>query len=82
MRRRDFLRIMGAAAGWPSAAAAQQDASRHVPIVGFTGFATLEADAPALQHFRKGLADLGYIEGRNIIIDARSTGGDIAGGSR
>jgi len=70
----------GAAAAWPPAALAEQDASRHVPTVGFMGFATAEADAEALQHFRKGLNDLGYVEGRTIVIDARSANGDVARG--
>ena len=71
---------MGLAAAWPPGALAQQDASRHVPTVGFMGFATAEADAPALQHFRKGLSDLGYVDGRTIFIDARSANGDVARG--
>ncbi|MCG2627197.1 ABC transporter substrate-binding protein [Bradyrhizobium sp. WYCCWR 13023] len=71
---------MGMAAAWPPAALAQQDSSRHMPTVGFMGFATAEADAPALQHFRKGLSDLGYVEGRTIYIDARSANGDVARG--
>jgi ABC-type uncharacterized transport system substrate-binding protein len=80
MRRRDFLGIVGAAAAWPQVALAQQNASRRVPIVGFVGFATPEVDNPALQLFRKALADLGYVEGRNILVDARSTGGDVGRG--
>jgi putative ABC transport system substrate-binding protein len=48
--------------------------------VGFVGFATPAIDDAALQSFRKGLADLGYVEGRSIIVDARSAGGDVARG--
>ena len=68
------------AAAWPPAALAQQDASRHVPTVGFMGFATAEADEPAMQHFRKALHDLGYVEGRTIFVDARSANGDVKRG--
>src|SRR3954452_18983631 len=79
MRRRDFLGILGAAA-WPHVALAQQDGSRRVPIVGFVGFATPGIDDATLQPFRKALADLGYVEGRSIIVDARSAHGDAARG--
>jgi putative tryptophan/tyrosine transport system substrate-binding protein len=59
---------------------AQQDAARRIPIVGFVGFATAEVDNATLEPFRKELANLGYIEGRNIVVDARSTGGDVTRG--
>lgn len=75
MRRREFLGILGVAA-CPKAVLAQQ----RIPIVGFVGFATSEVDAATLVPFRKAMADLGYIEGRTVIIDAQSTGGDIGRG--
>jgi putative ABC transport system substrate-binding protein len=77
MRRRELLGILGMAALSPQPAFAQQ---QRVPIVGFVGFATPEADNAQLAQFRKAMADFGYLEGRNVIIDARSTGGDIAQG--
>jgi putative ABC transport system substrate-binding protein len=64
-------------AAWQNAALAQQ---QRIPIVGFVGFATSEVDAATLVPFRKAMADLGYIEGRSVIIDAQSTGGDIGRG--
>ena len=77
MRRREFLAILGAAAVSSKAAFAQQ---QRIPIVGFVGFATPKVDAATLVPFRKAIADLGYVEGRSIIIDAQSTGGDIGRG--
>src|SRR6478609_4586893 len=77
IRRREFLCILGAAATSPRVAFAQQ---QRIPIVGFVGFATPEVDAATLVPFRKAIADLGYVEGRSIIIDAQSTGGDIGRG--
>ena len=77
MRRREFLGILGMAAASPHAAFAQQ---QRIPIVGFVGFATPEVDNATLAPFRKAMADLGYAEGRSIIIEARSTGGDVARG--
>jgi putative tryptophan/tyrosine transport system substrate-binding protein len=76
MRRRQFLGIFGTLAAIPHAVFAQQ----HIPIVGFVGFATPEVDNATLAPFRKAMADLGYVEARNIIIDARSTGGDVERG--
>lgn len=76
MRRREFLGILGAAA-WPTAAPAQP---QRIPVIGFVGFATSEVDAATLVPFRKAMADLGYVEGRSVIIDAQSTGGDIGRG--
>ena len=81
MKRRAFLGIFGAVAAWPLAARGQQEArARRVPIVGFVGFATAEVDNLTLAPFRKALADLGYVEGRSIILEARSTNGDVARG--
>jgi len=77
MKRREFLSILGLIASSPCAAVAQQ---QRIPIVGFVGFATSEVDVAMLAPFRKAMIDLGYVEGRNIVIDARSTGGDITRG--
>jgi putative ABC transport system substrate-binding protein len=77
MRRREFLGVLGAAAVSAKAAFAQQP---RIPIVGFVGFATPEVDAATLVPFRKAMAELGYVDGRSIIIDAQSTGGDVGRG--
>jgi putative ABC transport system substrate-binding protein len=72
MKRRDLLGILGAALVWPLAAEAQQ--AGRIYRVGFLW------DSPAvwplaLEAFRQGLHDLGWIEGRNIAIDYRWTEG-------
>jgi putative tryptophan/tyrosine transport system substrate-binding protein len=77
MKRREFLGILGTAAAWPRAALAQQ---QRIPIVGFVGFATPEVDNATLAPFRTAMADLGYVEGRSIMIEAHSTGGDVTRG--
>jgi putative tryptophan/tyrosine transport system substrate-binding protein len=77
MKRRDFLGLLGMMTASPTVAFAEQ---QHIPIIGFVGFATPEVDNATLVPFRKAMADLGYVEGRSIIIDARSTGGDVARG--
>jgi ABC-type uncharacterized transport system substrate-binding protein len=67
MRRREFITLLGgAAAAWPVAARAQPT----MPKVGWLSFASPES-SPALPHFQQGLAELGYIEGRNLIIEYR-----------
>jgi putative ABC transport system substrate-binding protein len=77
MRRREFLSILGVAAAKPDAVFAQQ---QRIPIVGFVGFASPEVDAAAITPFRRAMANLGYVEGRTIIIDAQSSGGDVSRG--
>src|SRR3954466_13299214 len=76
MKRRDFLGMLSAAAAWPGAVSAQQ----RIPVVGFLGFASPALAAAIYQPFRKALADLGYVEGRSIIVEIRSAEGDVARG--
>ena len=79
MKRRDFLGLLGAAA-WPEVARAQQNGPHHIPTVGFLGFASAAIDATIQQPFRKALADLGYVEGRSIIVEKRNANGEVARG--
>jgi len=55
----------------PFTSEAQQPAK--IPRVGFLGHKAPTPTVPSLplQAFRQGLADLGYVEGRDIIIEAR-----------
>jgi putative ABC transport system substrate-binding protein len=64
MRRRDFIMLTGAAAAWPLAAQGQSDRVRRI---GLMGSLPLEPIA----RFRKKLGELGYIEGKNLIIEFR-----------
>jgi putative ABC transport system substrate-binding protein len=68
LRRREAIAALGGAAAWPIAARAQQ---RAMPVIGYLSSRTVEADASMLVSFRRGLADLGYSEGRNVAIDYR-----------
>ena len=71
MRRRDFITLFGgAAAAWPMAAQAQQ--ARRIPRVGVLWHATrAEEEKGPLIWFRRGLNDMGYVEGENIIVEYR-----------
>ena len=71
MRRRAFIWLLGgAAATWPLAARAQQ-LSPDRPIVGVLAPQSQAASARNVEAFRKGLRDLGYVEGRNITLEIR-----------
>jgi putative tryptophan/tyrosine transport system substrate-binding protein len=70
MRRRDFIKgFVGSAAAWPLAARAQQPA--RVARIGILGLASADGAAPYVNAVRSGLRDLGYIEGKNLIIEYR-----------
>src|SRR6516225_3429033 len=69
MNRRTIITLLGGAAAWPLAARAQPAAK--IFRIGYVG--TLAADSlPKLpEAFRAGLRDLGYEEGRDIVIEFR-----------
>jgi putative ABC transport system substrate-binding protein len=69
MRRREFITLLsGAAAAWPLVARAQQ--AGKIYRIGFL-WDSPDAFLDALEAFRQGLRDLGYVEGRNIVIEYR-----------
>jgi ABC-type uncharacterized transport system substrate-binding protein len=70
MTRRDLITLLGGAvAAWPLAARAQQSA--RVARIGFLGLAPASAFATRVDALRVGLRDLGYSEGKNIVIEFR-----------
>ena len=66
MRRREFIAGLGGAAAWPLAARAQQAA---VPVVGYLGDGTLATRGERVAALLLGLADTGYIEGQNVVVE-------------
>src|SRR5260370_22043588 len=75
MDRRTFLAGTGAVLlAAPLAAEAQQAAK--VPRIGFLALSRA-ANPHVHEVFRQGLRDLGYVEGRNVVIEYRDAGGKV-----
>jgi putative ABC transport system substrate-binding protein len=75
-KRREFMTLLGGAAAWPLAAAAQQrERARRVGVL-----IHLSENQPAGQRyvavFRQGLKQLGWTDGTNVRIDVRWIAGD------
>jgi len=70
MRRREFIALLsGAAASSPLTVQAQQPAG--IRSIGFLSSGSVEAYTQLLAAYRKGLAEAGYVEGRNVAIEYR-----------
>ena len=70
MKRREVITLLGgAAAAWPLSARTQQTA---MPMVGFEGYKS-PSPTPRVRPPR-GLNEIGYVEGRNFVIEYRWAG--------
>ena len=73
MRRREFIGLVGGAAAWPLAAAAQApDRIARIGILVPGGSAVKQV----AEAFREGLRDLGWVEGKNVLIEERFGDGE------
>src|SRR4051794_19384082 len=69
MHRREFITLIGGAAAWPLAAHAQRPT---MPIIGMLSIGTPEGATPENDAaFERGLAERGYVIGRNVTIERR-----------
>jgi len=68
MKRREFLSAIVSATAWPLAARAQKPT---MPVVGILITTSAEEVAHLIAAFQRGLAEVGYVEGKNITIEYR-----------
>src|SRR5438876_11735927 len=70
MRRREFIAVLSGAVAWPFAASAQA-----TPVIGYLNGASAAEFPHRLEAFRKGLAESGFTEGRNLGMEYRYADG-------
>jgi putative ABC transport system substrate-binding protein len=69
LRRRDFITLLGgAAAAWPLAARAQQPG---IPVIGVLYGVSAAEWADHMAAVRRGLAETGFVDGRNVVMEYR-----------
>jgi putative ABC transport system substrate-binding protein len=69
MRRRKFIGLVGVATtAWPFSVGAQQ---RSLPVVGWLNAGGFGASTPYVAAFRRGLGEMGYVEGQNVAVEYR-----------
>jgi putative tryptophan/tyrosine transport system substrate-binding protein len=75
MRRRNFIKgIVGSAVAWPLVARAQQPA---IPVIGYLYAGSPESSTSFVAAFRRGLSEIGYIEGQNVAIEYRWANNEV-----
>jgi putative tryptophan/tyrosine transport system substrate-binding protein len=75
VKRREFIKLLGGAVAWPTAASAQ---ASTLPVIGFLDPTSLDKYALFVEAFRKGLREVGLIEGHNVEIEFRWAEGQYA----
>ena len=69
MNRRELIALFGSAAAVAWAKAMWAEQPQRPPTIGFLGLQPASAFASRIEALRKGLHDLGYVEGKNLLID-------------
>jgi putative tryptophan/tyrosine transport system substrate-binding protein len=70
MKRREFIAGLGGAAAWPMVVRAQQPA---MPVIGWLDVRTGRPPREWVEGFRRGLADFGFSEGRDVTVEYHTT---------
>jgi len=68
MKRREFITLLGGAAGWPLAVRAQAGKVWRIGVLSIGSSATA---SHLVEAFFRGMADLGYQDGRNVHYEVR-----------
>jgi putative ABC transport system substrate-binding protein len=71
VKRREFIAALGGAAAWPVMARAQQNKVWRIGYL-HSGFWNSGSDVALFERFSQTLKTLGYVEGKNLIIDKRA----------
>jgi putative tryptophan/tyrosine transport system substrate-binding protein len=72
MKRREFITLLGSTVAWPYAVRAQQSA---MPVIGYLCSGDPDRFAPMTRGYLQGLAETGFVEGRNVTIEYRWASG-------
>src|SRR6516164_4257696 len=75
MHRRNFIKLFGGAAIWPIAARGQQPSA--LPTIGYMGANTASIETQWIAAFSQRLRELGWMDGRNVVIAYRWAEGRI-----
>lgn len=69
MQRRELITLLGSATiAWPLASRAQQSA---MPVIGWLDSESQQSARESIRGFQQGLAETGYVEGRNSVVEYR-----------
>jgi putative tryptophan/tyrosine transport system substrate-binding protein len=71
MRKAGVLSILFVMVLLALAVVAQAQQPKKIPRIGFLIARSPSANAPRIEAFRQGLRELGYVEGKNIVIEWR-----------
>jgi putative ABC transport system substrate-binding protein len=76
LNRRKFVTLIASTVGvWPLAARSRE---RTIPVIGFLSSRSIDADAQLVAAFHQGLAESGFVEGRNVTVEYRWAHGEYA----